>query len=282
MLVISGFMWWILVYENPYNVYWGMLGQSLSSSSVTKHIVENSNGTHLDQYIGQEFGIHTLAYGRTTLASTSSTVKTQNVGTLSQDYVRYTDIQTKQKNKNGHAFNFSNVLGKWAQAPAANTTTQGSSTPFFIQTMLGLGGGNLVPMANLAPKQRQNLISQLHQSVVFGTSFSNVQKHKLNGRPVYTYSVSVEPVAYVAFEKAFAADVGIKTLGQLDPNNYQGQQPIQAQFTVDVHSHQLAEVSYVGSSHQEFFSGYGVPLKVSIPKATISGLTLQNLISQIQ
>jgi hypothetical protein len=174
------------------------------------------------------------------------------------------------------------VLGKWAQASAANTADQSSSTPFFIQTMLGIGGGNLVPMANLSAAQRQSLLTQLHNSVVFDTSFSNVQKHKLNGRQVYTYSVNVEPVAYVGFEKAFAADVGIKALEQTDPDSYQGQQAIQVQLTVDVRSHQLAEVSYVGAQHQEFFSSYGVPLNVKIPKATISAQTLQNLVSQVQ
>ncbi|HEY1835862.1 MAG TPA: hypothetical protein VGG13_03510 [Candidatus Saccharimonadales bacterium] len=282
LLLVAGFVWWILVYENPYNVYWGMLAQSLSTSSVTKHVVENSSGSHLDQYIGQQFGTNTLAYGRTTLSTSSSTVKTENVGTLQKDYVRYTNIQTKQKNKAGHTFDFSNVLGKWAQASVANIADQSSSTPFFTQTMLGIGGGNLVPMANLSAAQRQSLLTQLHNSVVFDTSFSNVQKHKLNGRPVYTYSVKVEPVAYVGFEKAFAADVGIKALEQTDPNSYQGQQAIQVQLTVDVRSHQLAEVSYVGAQHQEFFSSYDVPLNVKIPKATISAQTLQNLVSQVQ
>lgn len=282
LLIISGFVWWTQVYENPYNVYWGMLANSLTTTSVTKHVVENSNGNHLDQYIGQQFGTNTLAYGRTTLATSSSTVKTEAVGTLQNDYTRYTDIQTKQKGKSGKPLDFSKVLGKWAQAPAANTASMSSSAPFFIQTLLGLGGGNLVPMADLSAAQRQSLLTQLHNSVVFDTSFSNVQQHKLNGRPVYTYSVNVEPVAYVGFEKAFAADVGIKALEQTDPNSYQGQQAIQVQLTVDVRSHQLAEVSYVGQQHQEFFSSYGVPLNVKIPKATISAQTLQNLVSQIE
>jgi len=283
LLIVSGFIWWFGIYTNPYNVYWGMLSNSLATPSVTKHVVDKSSSTGLDQYVGQQFGTNTLAYGRTTLTSATSTVKTESIGTIKDDYVRYTSIQTKQKDKQGKEFNFSNVLGRWGHAAAANVPAQsGSATPFFIQTMLGLGGGNLIPMANLAPAQRQNLLNQLHQNVVFSTSFNDVKKGKLYGRPVYTYAVDVEPVAYVGLEKAFATDLGIKTLDSIDPNNYQGQQAVKVQLTVDTRSHNLVQVKYIGTEHQEIYSSYGVPINQKLPKATISSQALQNLISHIQ
>jgi len=277
LLVVAGFVWWIQVYENPYNVWWGMLANSLATSSDTKHIVEDSAATRLDQYVGQEFGVNTLAYGRTTLVSAGNTVTTETIGTTVDDYVRYTAIKSSQKGKNGQPLNFATVLGKWARTPATD-----SSTPFLSQTMLGLGGGNLVPMADLTAPQRQNLLTQLHQSDIFDTSFVNVQKHKLNGRLVYTYAVDVEPVAYVALEKAFAADVGLHALDSFDPNSYQGQPAIKVELSVDVRSHRLAEVSYVGTNHQEFFSGYGVPLGFNVPHASLSAQTLQSRLSQIE
>lgn len=283
LLVISACVWWFGVYENPYNVYWGMLANSLSTSSVTKHLVDKSSASSLDQYVGEQFGIDTVAYGRTTLTNTTSTVKTETIGTLKDDYVRYTSIQTKQKNSQGKDFDFSHVLGKWGHSTAINAPVQsGGATPFFIQTMLGLGGGNLVPMANLAASQRQSLLTQLHQNVVFDTSFNNVKKSILYGRPMYTYTVAVEPVAYVGLEKSFAADLGIKTLDSIDPNNYQGQQAVKVELVVDVRSHHLVKVNYVGTQHQEFYSSYGVPINQKLPKATISGQALQMLISHIQ
>ena len=103
-----------------------------------------------------------------------------------------------------------------------------------------------------------------------------------HGRPVYVYSVDVEPVAYVGLEKAFTNDLGIKTLDNIDPNNYQGQQAVKVKLTVDAWSHRLVEVSYVGTKHQEFYSSYGVPINKQLPKATISGQQLQNLISHSQ
>lgn len=282
LLVVSAFIWWVGVYESPYNVYWGMLEDALATSSVTKHTVEGSSTTKLDQYIGEQFGTDSFAYGRTTLTNTDSTVKTEMVGTMETDYVRYTSIQTTQKNKQGKSFDFSQVLGKWGQAPAVNAPAQGQTAPFFVQSMLGLGGGNLIPIANLTPEQRQMLLKQLHDNVVFSPTFNNVKKGTFDGRSVYTYSVDVEPVAYVGFEKAFATDLGIKTLDSIDPNSYQGQQPLKVQLTVDIRSHHLVEVNYVGVQHQEFFSSYGVPVQAPTPKATMSAQALQGLVNKIQ
>ena len=285
LLIISAVVWWTQVYQNAYNVYWDMLASSLATASDTKHIVENTNGTHLNQYITQQFGPNAKAYGQTTLSDSVSTVKTESIGTLDADFIRYTSIQTKQKSKNGKAFDFSKALGRWAMSPAANVAASSSSsnTPFFTQTLLGLGGGNLIPIANLQQAQRQYLINQLHQNDVFDTTFSNVRRGTVNGQAVYVYDVTVNPVAYVAFQKAFAADLGLHTLDNIDPNNYQGQQPIQVEVSVGILSHHLAEINYGSSSaHQEYYSSFGIPLNVATPTATISSQMLQNLISQTQ
>lgn len=284
LLLISAFVWWTQVYQNPYNVYWDMLASNLATSSETKRIVENTNGTHLNQYITQQFGQNTMAYGQTTLSDARSTVKTESIGTLNTDYIRYTHIQTTQKNKNGNNLQFSNVLGKWAKSPASNVaaTSSNSATPFFTQTVLGLGGGNLFPIANLTEAKRQNLISQLHQNDVLDTTYSSAKKQMVNGHAVYTYMVTIQPVAYVAFEKAFAADLGLHTLDNIDPNNYQGQQPIQVEVSVDVRSHHLVEINYGTSQHLEYYLSYGVPIQVALPHANLSSQDLQKLISQIQ
>ena len=212
LLVISAFVWWTQVYENPYNVYWGMLDSSLQVSSVTKHITQNSQGANLDQYITLEFGANNLAHGKTILKNATSTVTTESIGTLGSNYVRYTDIRSSQKDPQGKSLQFGAVLGKWAKSPVANTAAQTASTPFLVQAMIGLSGGNLVPMGNLSAAERQNLVRQLHQNAIFNTAFGNVKKQKANGKTVYVYAVAIEPVAYVAFEKNFAADTGVKSL----------------------------------------------------------------------
>jgi len=282
LLVISAFVWWTQVYENPYNVYWDMFANSLKVSSVTKHVTETSGGTELNQYITLDFGTSNLAYGRTVLKDTASTVTTESIGTLTSDYVRYTGITTSQKDSKGRRLRFASVLDKWAKAPAANTSDQSVSAPFFVQVLLGFSGGNLVPMADLPVQARQSLVQQLHQNVIFNTSFHDVKIQKVGGRTAYVYSVAIEPVAYVAFEKNVATDLGLKALQNVDPNNYEGQPAVHVTFSIDVRSHRLVAIGYPGTNHTETYDSYGVPARVTIPAATISDAKLQSLLGAIQ
>lgn len=283
LLVVSTIVWWTQVYENPYNVYWGMLDSNLSTTSDTAHLVDNSSSTNLNQYIGQQFGANTMAYGTTTLETATSTVKNESVGTLTNDYIRYTSIKTSQKSTTGKPLDFSKALNKWAVESVSNVAANNSSsTPFFAQTVFGLGGGNLLPIANLNIQQRQFLIGQLHQNNIFDTSFNNVQKSTVDGQSVYVYAVTVNPVAYVTLEKQFANDLGLKMLDSIDPNSYSSQQPLQVQVSVNIKTHHLAEISYGSTNHKEDYTSFGVPINVKVPVATMSSQALQSLISQAQ
>lgn len=280
LFIIFGIVWWTKVYENPYNVYWGMLRNSMQVTGVTKHTTEQASGTNLDQYVGLNFGVNNQAYARTTLQDANGVVKTESIGTMQDDYVRYTSIGTTAKGAKQP--DTKDVLNKWAKTPASNTSDTSASVPFFIQVLLGFEGGNLVPMGNLPPATRDLLIQQLHNNVVFQTSFNDVRRQMVHGRPVYTYSVTVEPVAYVAFEKAFAQAMGIKTLDTIDPNSYQGQTAVKVDLQVDAWSHQLVGITYPGSSHIESYTSYGVSTAIPTPQATISNTQLQSLLSAVQ
>jgi hypothetical protein len=282
LIIGSSLVWWYAVHLNPYNVYWGMLNNSLSTSSVTKHITQINNGTKLDQYIAVQFGTKNFAYGVTKLTDPTSTVTTESIGTLANDYIRYTNIRTSQTNNSGKHLNFKNVLGRWAKASAANASLQTGSAPFYIQSMIGLSGGNTVPIANLPAKQRQDLLQLIHDSAVFNTSFNDVKKQTVNGRSIYVYNVTIEPVAYVAFEKQFASDVGINALNSVDPENYQNYSPIKVQFLVDARAYRLVGINYSGTSHSETYASYGVPVRQSLPTPTISDAKLQQLLLNAQ
>lgn len=282
LLIIFGVVWWSAVYENPYNVFWGMLSNSLQTSSVSKHIVQTSGVTSLDQYISLQYGANNFAYGRTTLKDPTSTVKTETIGTMTNDYIRYTGITTSQKGKDGKSLSFGKLLGKWAKDQAANSAQQTGQSPFFIQTVIGLSGGNTVPIVNLPKDERSNLINLLHDSVVFKTAYNNVKKSNVNGQLQYAYNVELEPVAYVAFEKQLAQYLGIKTLTQVNPNDYQSQGAIKMNFIVDARSHRLARLVIPQNNHVETYSGYGIPIRQSLPKNTISDAKLQELLTNPQ
>lgn len=282
VLVVAFGFWWTKVYLSPYNVYWGMLENNLSTTGVSKHITQTSGGTQLDQTLASTFGTQNAVHAVTTLKSAKSTVKTETISTPTRDSVRYTDIATMQKTAAGKPFDFSAILGKWAASDLQNTSNTSSATGLFAQTALGVLGGNLLPQGNISADQRKDLLKRLHNEVVFDTSYTDIKKTKQNSRPIYTYTVSIQPVAYVGFEKAFAQYLGLKVLDGVDPNKYQGESAIKVTVSVDAWSHQLTAISFPGQNHQEHYSSYGVAAPLSTPNATITGRELQQLLSKIQ
>jgi|ERR1035437_2462699 hypothetical protein len=272
LLIISGFVWWLKVYENPYNIYWDMLKNSLETTGVTKHVTEESNNTTLDQYIMFNFGTSNLAHARTSLKNSSGTVTTENIGTIQNDYVQYVSVAASSGNKQ----DFSKVINKWAMRTVTNDNTN-TDPSFFIQTVVGFDGGNVIPIANLPVESRSVLLDQLHNDVIFNVSFDKVKQQIVHGRPIYNYPVSIELVGYVAFQKAFAKEMGIKALDAVDPNSYQGKDAINVQFLIDGWSHELTGIVYPGVKHTETFNNYGIRTNVTEPKTTISTQALQAL-----
>jgi hypothetical protein len=282
ILVIAFGFWWTKVYQSPYNVYWGMLQNNLSTAGVSKHITQSNNGTNLDQILVSTFGAQNAVHARTTLTTTRNTVQTESISTPDKDSVRYTAITTAQKTKAGKPFDFSSILGKWASNKLTNSSSASAASGLFTQTAIGVMGGNLLPQANLTSGHRKDLLKRLHSEVIFDTSYTDVKKTRQHGRPIYTYTLNIQPVAYVGFEKAFAKYLGIKALDDLDPNQYQGEAAIKVTVSVDAWSHQLAAVDFPNQNHHEVYENYGASVPVGDPQATITGAQLQRLLGKIQ
>jgi len=280
--VVAAAFWWTKVYLGPYNVYWGMLENNFSTAGVSKRITQTSNGTELNQLLVSTFGAQNAVHASTTLKTAKNTVQTETISTPDKDSVRYTDIKTTQKTKLGKPFDFSPILGKWASNKLTNNNSAGTASGLFTQTVLGIMGGNLLPQGNLPAENRKDLLKRLHNEVVFDTSYTDIKKTRQNGRPVYTYTVNIQPVAYVGFEKAFAKSIGLKTLDSVDPNQYQSEAAIKVTVSVDAWSHQLKAIDFPGQNHHETYESYGVSLPVSDPKATITGAQLQSLLGKVQ
>ena len=280
--ILAAAFWWTKVYQSPYNVYWGMLENNLSTAGVTKRIIQNANGTKLDQTLTTTYGSQNAVHALTTLKTDKSMVKTETISTPERDSVRYTAIATDQRTKLGKPFDFSSVLGKWAANDVKNSSNIRDTSGLFVQTALGIMGGNLFPQANLSAEDRKDLLKRLHSEVIFETSYKDVKKTQQDGRPIFTYTVSIQPVAYVGFEKAFARHIGLKALDEVDPNKYQGEAAIKVEVSVDARSHRLVSVDYPEQDHRETYTSYGVTSAVSVPKATITGAELQSLLGKVQ
>lgn len=252
---------WTQVHENSYNVFWGMLGNNLSTTSVSKTVNESGSNGDVVQNVSMNYGLHNDVYISTLIKSANATVKTAGIGTTDTNYQKYVSVKATP-GSTAKLPDFTQSIGKWVKQATGGSSGQPS---LFSQVALGLEGGNVLPMASLTSDQRVKLLDYLHSNTVFQTDYSKVQKHSENGRPVYTYNVTVEPVAYVGLEKQFAEYLNIKDLDKVDPNNYESSKPLNLKLSVDAHSQRLVKTDYVGAKHTEEFSDYGILHKISVP-----------------
>ncbi len=271
---------WVHDETDPERAFYGMVSQSLKTSSVTIQGVQNAaTGTtahQTTQYtLGQNY-VHTL----TTFTQGSTTVKDEIVGTPAADYTRYVMVKTDQKSAKGKPLDFSKVIGVWSKS---DNGTAGSS--LVSQSVLGSGlplGGIAMPIGNLTPRLQAKLFNQIKNDKVFTIDFSKVAKSHQNGRLIYTYHATLNPEHYAAMAKTFAQGVGIKDLDTLDPANYAGQPSFGVDFSIDVYAHHLISVTSKDAGITQTYSAYDVPVIVSIPSHTITTAELQKRLQDIQ
>jgi len=279
-------VWWTKVHQDSERVFWGMLANNLQTQSVTRELEQTTNQTKLKQTIMQIYGPQTAILSRTNLTQSGSSIETESIGTLGKDYIRYSKITSDQKGKNGKPLDFKPVLNRWASTDKPNNDeiSAQQSPALLTEAALGLAGGNLIPFANLPTTDRNELLDQLRRNVVFDVKFDkqSVAKKLEKGRPVYTYKVDVQAVAYAAYEKTLAKKLGIKLLDKLDPNSFQGQPPIKVELRVDAWSHRLVSVKYQDSGRNETYASYGVQHQVVLPQTKLSGQQLQELVNKVE
>jgi hypothetical protein len=76
-------------------------------------------------------------------------------------------------------------------------------------------------------------------------------------------------------QKTLAKMLGLKLFDELEPNQYQGQEPTSVTMDIDAWSHRLVSVRYDGQDRTESYSAYNVVRKGDIPKTSLSSQQLQ-------
>lgn len=269
--------WWHYTYSTPSNAFNRMLSTMLSTPSVVRHVVQESQitGQKLDQTTRLISSPSQGVIGETVLTQGGSVITTENIATPETDYVRYTGINTDQKNKDGQSFNFDSVLGVWG----TSGSTVAGSTPgqLYNQNIF-----SAVPIANLNSNDRQKLLDQIAADNVYQVDYGATEVSQRGSRPTYTYPVTVNPVAYVKMLKTFATMLGLKQLEQLDPSQYQNAKPISFQFVVDTWSGQIIEIHYSEENRVETYDSYGVKDDLEEPENAIPISELQGRLQQLQ
>lgn len=285
ILLASSWLWWTKVYLSPSRVFWGMLDKSLSTSSVTVRTEQESGGSTIAQVVQYQLGSANRAHSITNLTQGNTKVQTEIIGTPDADYTRYRSISTDQKNADGKKLDVSKVVNVWAKSDnTPQTETEASGRQLFAQATLGIGlpiGSVPVPVGQLSPEERQKLVGQIKDQQVYETSFKDIQKTTKDGRLLYTYKTTIQTILYVRMMKTYAQHLGLHELDKVDPNTYQSAQPMQVSLVVDARSRQLVAIERPNTSYRQTYSAYGVPVKVSLPKQTISTTELHQRLSAL-
>lgn len=270
VLVVTSILWWQVVYKSPKNVFNGMIKNNFATAGYTRHVESKDSGLDANELAQIQTGGKNIVHTKTTLVQGSDTVTTDAISTTSQEFVRYTNIETSRKGPEGKKLDFSKALNVWAK----NDT--GAASQSFTQMLLGV-----MPIGNVPSETRKELLDFMGKHTVFSVNYDSVKKEKAGGRQVYTYEVQLLPQTYVEMLKIYGKGVGLgDQVAQLDPANYAEAQPTDLTVSVDVLSRQVTALHTPGNAaRKEAYSGYGIVKDISLPKNTIPAAELQKRLS---
>jgi len=280
LLIASGVVTFRKNFNNPENVFLGMLESNLSSQGVTRSVTQESNGQLLSQILQAQVGEDNVIVGQTVLSqvgdgSNGTEIITESIGTPTTDYIRYSDIATEQKSQSGRDLDFSSVIGVWGQSNVAEGATNGGE--LFGEAVLGV-----VPFGYLDTDERQEFLKSVQELEVYEVDFESVDRQIVDGRPVYTYDVKVKPERYITMLKEFDELLGGSQLSTTDPSAFSESPDLTLEIGVDVWSRQLKTVNFSDNDRNETYNAYGLHREVTIPEETISIQELQTRLQLIQ
>lgn len=278
ILGVSTFLWWHYVESNPKRVFTAMLNNALQVQSGTIKIVQPPvSGQTLDQTVQFSVTGQHLVYAYKTLSQLGSTVHLETIGTPSDEFDRYTNIQTSQLSASGKPLNFNNILGQWAEN--GSPTSQIYNNFYFSLTAL-----DVVPFGNFSYAQRAKLLKLMQSSYSVDYSDNGLGRQIINGRPTYSYNVQVVPKEYVTMLKQYATLTGINQLESIKPSDYSNKTSLTVRLVVDVWSRQLISIAYPSNGNVKYFSQFGqqrTPIPFP-PTPRISITELERRLNSIQ
>lgn len=278
IFAFSGWSWWHNVRSNPTRTLYAAINNNLRTRSLTRHVVQDSGSQKLEQDVKLILSPEAIAQGSTTITqegSVNATVKTESISTDSEEYVKYTKIQSDQKNADGRETDFTELLNIWGKTESAQTG--GQPGELYGESVLGV-----ILTANLDAHDREALMKVIRDNDVYQFDESTLVRKTENGRPVYVYDITVAPSSYITLLKTFGKMVGLAQLEGLDPQQYANAQPLEFKIAIDVWSQHVTEVEFAGGERSEYTSGFGINHEVSLPKDTIPVQELQQKLQQVQ
>ena len=276
VLVLGFGLWWLLVRSTPTTAFNDMLSSNLATPGVTRVLEQGGGQLKIAQYTQLQLGAQPTAHALTVFAQSGGVIATEQVSTQKEDFVRYQKIIATTKGTDGKPVNVSGVVGKWAKLANGDSLSASISAGLFDQALFGV-----MPIANLQPDTRKELVNLIKTSNVFSYDPSKVKTVTERGRKAYSYEVSIKPAPYVKLMQEFGELVGVRQYDDINANDYANSANILVTILVDARSHTLAEVQQ-GNGRTERYEAFGVMSQTELPKATLTTKQLTELLGKLQ
>lgn len=267
---VSGWLWWTRIFTDADRVFSDMLSNSLSTQSVTRKVVQKDQSSSVDQTIYISFRPpETISQTRSVLSEKgadrqTTTVTTETIGTQNDDFVRY--VSAEGANDLSVAGNLDQVLGTWSKR-SGDASLGGTA-------FLNEAAFSIIPFGNLSLEKRRELLNFINDRNVY--ELSAAERSFVDGRYVYVYRVSINPVALVESLAKYVELTGVGDSSQLNPASYEGAAPINLSMTVDILSRQLLSIDFPATGRSETIESRGTYHEIKFPENAIPFEELQN------
>lgn len=251
-----------------------MMGQNLSTAGVTRSVLQQGQGLTVSQYTQVSFGARPKVRALTVFSQNGSTLTTEQISDPRHDLVRYRQVKLAGR---AAVPDLHTVIGKWAQLPAGQSMTGQLNSGLFNQSVL-----DVLPMADLAAKQRHALIGTMRAQHIFSYDKRQVSATIVHGRPVYLYAVSIQTPAYVRLMQQFETMMGGTAYASLQPSSYQHAPAMSVVLSVDRRTHQLTQLYEPQLARTQTYQGYGIADTAPLPRATITTTELTRRLASLQ
>jgi hypothetical protein len=265
LLAVTGWAWWTKIVINPERVLSDAIANSLQTTSVTRQVLQDDGNQKVDQTSYLSFYAPTITAETSTELSQKgrqrqeTTITTDTIGTKNVDLVRYSNVEGAE-NLPG-AENFEKLIGIWAKKEA--DPAKGEQATFLNESLF-----SIVPIGNLDPEAREQLLELMNEKKLY--EYKSVVREIENYRPVYVYTLSVNPADLIEVLALYAQLTGAIDPGQFNPETYANAPAVTVEATVDIASRNITSIRYGNSSRTESFSGYNLFRPIKLPEETIT------------
>lgn len=274
VLVLLGgvWAWYQYLHRGAYNVFWGTVDTNLNLFGVTRTTTQENGEAKFQQRMQISLGANDVARGVTAItqpsANGTTVVVTETIGTPTNNYVRYTSIQSPTK------VNTDSILNKWSRDLLVVGNNQNRS--ILTDNLL-----SALPIADLSQPQRQEIVQMMKDMGVYTVDYKGAKVVERDGKQGYEYSVRIDFQKYMAVAQRIDEMMGIGQLKDLDLQSYASAQPQDVTLVMSIDGRQLLEISYDDSTLKESFSSYGARLPVELPQTDTPRSELEEKIQRL-